>query len=76
MISSSTVYIRQQDDVENSEIAAVIIDEEEVALKRVYKLPHGMILQADKPAYAPIQINSSHLARIIGEAVGFTSIIK
>ena len=70
------VYIRQQDDVDNSEIAAVIIDEEEVTLKRVYKLAHGMILQAENPAYAPIQINGSHSARIIGKAVGFTSIIK
>lgn len=70
------VYIRQQDDVENSEIAAVIIDEEDVTLKRVYKLAHGMILQAENPAYAPIQINGSHSARIIGKAVGFTSIIK
>ena len=70
------VYIRQQDDVENSEIAAVIIDEEEVTLKRVYKLPHGMILQAENPAFAPIQINGGHSARIIGKAVGFTSIIK
>lgn len=70
------VYIRLQDDIENSEIAAVIIDEEEVTLKRVYKLPHGMILQAENPAYAPIQINGSHSARIIGKAVGFTSIIK
>lgn len=70
------VYIRAQDDIENSEIAAVIIDEEEVTLKRVYKLPHGMILQAENPAYAPIQINGSHSARIIGKAVGFTSIIK
>ena len=70
------VYIRQQDDVENSERAAVIIDEEEVTLKRVYKLSHGMILQAENPAFAPIQINGSHSARIIGKAVGFTSIIK
>lgn len=70
------VYIRQQDDVENSEIAAVIIDEEDVTLKRVYKLDHGMILQAENPSYAPIQINGSHSARIIGKAVGFTSIIK
>ena len=70
------VYIRQQEDVDNSEIAAVIIDEEDVTLKRVYKLAHGMILQAENPAYAPIQINGSHSARILGKAVGFFSVIK
>jgi len=70
------VYIRLQDDIETGEIAAVIIDEEDVTLKRVYKLDHGMILQAENPAYAPIQINGGHSARIFGKAVGFTSIIK
>ena len=70
------VYIRQQDDVENGEIAAVIIDEEDATLKRVYKLAHGMILQAENPAYAPKQINGEHTARILGKAVGFFSIIK
>jgi len=70
------VYIRQQDDIENGEIAAVIIDEEDATLKRVYKLAHGMILQAENPAYAPMQINGEHTARILGKAVGFFSIIK
>jgi len=76
IFDGDVVYIRQQDDVENSEIAAVIIDEEEVTLKRVYKLAHGMILQAENPAYAPIQINGAHSARILGKAVGFFSLIK
>ncbi len=70
------VYIRQQPDVENNEIAAVIIDEESVTLKRVYRDGDYLVLMSENPSYAPIIINGEHTARIIGKAVGFTSILK
>jgi len=70
------VYIRQQPDVENNEIAAVIIDEESVTLKRVYRNGDYFVLLSENPSFAPIIINGDHTARIIGKAVGFTSIIK
>ena len=70
------VYIRQQPDVENNEIAAVIIDEENVTLKRVYHNGDYLVLMSENPNYAPIIINGDHTARIIGKAVGFTSILK
>ncbi|HWQ97446.1 MAG TPA: S24 family peptidase [Clostridia bacterium] len=70
------VYIRQQPDVENNEIAAVIIDEENVTLKRVYHNGDYLVLMSENPTYAPIIINGDHIARIIGKAVGFTSILK
>ena len=69
------VYIRQQPDVENNEIAAVIIDEEEVTLKRVYHDGDRLVLMAENPTFPPIIVNGEHTARIIGKAVGFTSII-
>ena len=70
------VYIRQQPDVENNEIAAVIIDEESVTLKRVYRDGDYLVLISENPSYPPILINGEHTARIIGKAVGFTSILK
>lgn len=69
------VYIRQQPEVENHEIAAVIIDEEDVTLKRVHKEGHILVLMAENPEYPPIVVNGEHTARIIGKAVGYTSII-
>ena len=69
------VYIRQQPDVENNEIAAVMIDEEEVTLKRVYHDGDRLVLMAENPTFPPIIVNGEHTARIIGKAVGFTSII-
>lgn len=76
ILDGDIVYIRQQPDVENNEIAAVIIDEENVTLKRVYHNGEYLVLLSENPAYAPIIINSDHTARIIGKAVGFTSTLK
>lgn len=76
------VYIRQQPDVENGEIAAVVVDEateiSEATLKRVYKYPEQLVLQAENPQYPPIVFRGEEInkVRIIGKAVGFTSIIE
>ena len=47
------VYIRQQDDVDNGTIAAVLINEE-ATLKRVYKQPNKLILQPENPDFEPM----------------------
>ncbi|BFH15584.1 hypothetical protein J6TS7_56330 [Paenibacillus dendritiformis] len=47
------LLIRKQEDVEDGEIAAVLIDEEAV-LKRVYKRNGTLILQSENPIYPPI----------------------
>ena len=73
----SVVYIRQQPDVENGEIAAVVIDGE-ATLKRVYKYPDKVILQPENPEFPPLVYvgNEVNDMRIIGRAVAHTSIIK
>ncbi len=76
ILDGDIVYIRQQENVENNEIAAVLIDEENVTLKRVYHNDGYLVLMAENPDYAPIVINGDHTARIIGKAVGFTSVLK
>jgi len=43
------VFIHKQDDVENGEIAAVIIDGEEATLKRVYKRRGEIVLHSENP---------------------------
>lgn len=70
------VYIRLQEQVENGEIAAVYIDGE-TTLKRVYISPGQLVLQAENPQYAPMVYTGPELEniRIIGKAVGFTSVI-
>lgn len=47
------LLIRKQPEVENGEIAAVLINDEAV-LKRVYKHGEQLILQSENPKYPPI----------------------
>lgn len=71
------VFIRQQDIVDNGEIAAVIIDDS-ATLKRVYIQDNYLTLMAENPAYPPIviKLNESSNIRILGKAVAFQSIVK
>lgn len=75
------VYIRLQPDVENGEIAAVLIDEaselSEATLKKVYKYPGKIVLQPANPDYEPYIYTGDEIdrVRIVGKAVGFTSVI-
>ena len=68
------VFIRKQPDVDNGEIAAVLI-EDEATLKRVYKEKDSLILQAENPKYAPIVYTAESYieCRIMGKAVAFQS---
>lgn len=71
------VFIKEQPDVSDGEIAAVIIDEE-ATLKRVYKYDDHITLNAENPSYKPIQVrrNEAKTVRIIGKAVAATIYIK
>ena len=70
------VYIRQQPDVDNGSIAAVCI-ENSATLKRVYKYPDKLVLSPDNPQYEPFVYTGEELSqvRILGKAVGFTSLL-
>ena len=72
------VYIRQQQTVENGQIAAVLIDGTEKLLKRVYINEDSVILQAENPAYPPRIFVGEEMNRlwIIGLAVGFSSLCR
>lgn len=71
------VYIRQQPDVDNGSIAAVCI-ENSATLKRVYKYPDRLVLSPANPEYEPLVYTGDELSqvRILGKAVGFTSVIE
>ena len=67
------VFIRQQDDVDDGEIAAVLIDES-ATLKRVIHIPNGVMLISDNASkYAPMTFTypQCDTIRILGKAVAF-----
>lgn len=72
--SGDVVFIRKQDDVDDGQIAAVIIDEE-ATLKRVYHIKNGLQLLSENPKYAPMVVTFDEhtYIHILGRAVGFQS---
>lgn len=74
ILDGDIVYIRQQPDVDNGEIAAVLI-EGEATLKRVYKTPGQLVLQPENPKFSPLVYAGETLdhIRILGKAVYFVS---
>ena len=74
ILDGDFVAIRQQPDVDDGDIAAVLI-EDEATLKRVYKMPGRLVLRAENPRYAPIDLSGAELdgVRILGKVVYFIS---
>lgn len=74
------VFIREQESVENGEIAAIIVNDNEITLKRFYYHPDRsqVILQPENPVYKPMVYNGEELnhIRVLGKAVAFTSKIN
>ena len=68
------VFIREQPEVENGEIAAVLI-EDEATLKRVYKTENSIELRPENPTFKPLYYQKEEMnkVRILGKAVGFYS---
>lgn len=71
------VFIRQQSDVDNGQIAAVLIDDS-ATLKRVYHMDGVIQLQAENPQYPPMiySRNNCDECRILGLAVAVLGKVK
>jgi repressor LexA len=65
------VYIRQQEDIENGEIAAILIDDE-ATLKRVYKIGNTVILKPENPSYKEMHFTKKDFKqlKILGKFIG------
>lgn len=77
VFDGDVVYIRQQDTVNNGEIAAVLIDGE-ATLKRVQLFQDHISLEPENPQYRPLVYwgEEMNTVRILGKAVAFTSTIR
>ena len=71
------VFIKEQPDVDNGQIAAVRIDDD-ATLKHVYKIPGGCMLVSENPKYPPMTFTEENCdsIHIIGLAVAKYSVIK
>ncbi len=77
IFDNDIVYIQKQDTVENSEIAAVLINDE-ATLKRFYRYGNTVVLRAENPAFKEIEYSNEDInkLRILGKAVYFLSKIN
>ena len=68
------VYIRQQQTVENGEIAAVLVNGE-ATLKRIRLGPDSIALMPENPMYRPLILWGEEMnqIQILGKAVAFTA---
>lgn len=75
--SGDIVYIRQQEEVENGQIAAVMVGGDEATLKRVYTKPGVVQLVAENPNIAPAVFigKEAKQIHIIGLAVAYTHVL-
>jgi repressor LexA len=62
------VLVRTQPEVENGEIAVVMVNGDEATLKRVHVQNNTLILTADNSKYPPIIVGSEDV-RIIGKVI-------
>lgn len=78
ILDDDIVYIRKQPEVENGEIAAVIIDGEDATLKRFYKLNGTVVLRAENPNYKDRTFNKKDMKQVavLGKAVFFRSEVR
>lgn len=74
----SLVLINAETEVENGEIAAVLLNnDEEATLKRVkYIDERTILLMPDNPRYEPIILNEKNPGRIIGKAISMSKSLK
>lgn len=70
--NGAIVLIREQNEVEYGEIAAVLVNgDTEATLKRIKKQGNTVLLMPDNPKHEPYIVDEQNPARIIGKAISF-----
>ena len=70
ILDGDIAYIRQQPEVEDGEIAAVLVDgDTRATLKRVKKVGDQVFLLPDNPRFKPIVLDADHPGKIIGKMI-------
>lgn len=77
IFNGDLVFIKQQPDVDNGQIAAVVIDNE-ATLKRVYKYANRLELRPENPLFPVLQFEGPEMANvhILGRAVAFLGAVR
>ncbi|MBQ9942676.1 MAG: helix-turn-helix domain-containing protein [Christensenellaceae bacterium] len=71
IVEGDLALVHRQEDVENGQLAVVIVDDEVGTLKRVYKQAGGLLLQPLNSQYSAqfFPVESLHRVRIFGKVI-------
>ena len=58
------VIVRKQSDVENGDIAVVLVNGDEATVKRIKKRPEGLMLIPSNPNYEPMFYTNDEIAKL------------
>lgn len=64
------VIVHQQNDVENGQIAIILIDDEEATIKKVVKTDNGIRLEAYNPYYPPREFTFEDIKKTPVKIIG------
>lgn len=64
------VIVRRQDDVNNGDIAIVLVNGDEGTCKRIKKSPQGVVLLSNNPAYEPMYFSNEEIERLPVKVIG------
>lgn len=72
-MDGDVIYIHQTPNVNDGEIAVVLLDDS-ATLKRVYHMKNGLQLLSDNPKYSPMikTFDECDTIRILGRPIGYT----
>lgn len=70
MSEGDVVIVRLQPDVENGETAVVLVNGDDATVKKVKKIPGGLLLVPNNPAYDPIFYSYEEIEQLPVEIVG------
>lgn len=70
LFEGDTVIVHQQNDVENGQIAIILIDNEEATIKRVIKTKTGIKLEAYNPYYPPREFTFKDMEKTPVKIIG------
>ncbi|MDL2224943.1 helix-turn-helix domain-containing protein [Eubacteriales bacterium OttesenSCG-928-M02] len=70
IMDGDVVIVRQQPDVENGEIAVVLVNGEDATVKKIQKQQDGIMLVSINPNYPPVFYSNEQIAKLPVTIVG------
>lgn len=75
-LKNDKIYFKKQDSYKNGDDIVIAIKNDILAVRRLYKYPKGIILQAINPKYPTINVNIVSNDMILGKVTAITREIK